>query len=175
MSTSCFNCSVTLFFTECPGTEATDDRKVFESHAESGKTTVCECACGIVIAIGVNTESGFQITLWSNNISPIPQCFQAPPKHKKTENGTVDAVAKECNGAPLLSECALQEARDDLQLHLCLSALFTLPVMLGAPSLIHWIRNLRYSIEMTDRAPILLKWQLSKAPISKLTSCQEIT
>lgn len=55
--------------------------------------------------------------------------------------------SKECNGAPLLSECALQEVRDDLQLHLCLSALLTLPLMLIAPSLIHWIRNLRYSIK----------------------------
>ncbi|XP_034549496.1 GPI inositol-deacylase [Notolabrus celidotus] len=73
----------------------------------------------------------------------------APRKHKEAENGTVDSETlnkpKECNGAPLLSECALQEVRDDLQLHLCLSALFTLPVMLIAPTLIHWIRNLRYS------------------------------
>uniref|UniRef100_A0A3P8WAI7 GPI inositol-deacylase n=1 Tax=Cynoglossus semilaevis TaxID=244447 RepID=A0A3P8WAI7_CYNSE len=42
----------------------------------------------------------------------------------------------------LLSESTLQEVRDDLQLHLCLSALFTLPVMLSAPSFIHWFRNL---------------------------------
>lgn len=81
-----------------------------------------------------------------------PPSFQAPRKHKEAENGTVDAESssksKECNGAPLLSECALQEVRDDLQLHLCLSALFTLPVMLIAPSLIHWIRNLRYRIKM---------------------------
>ncbi|GLD71676.1 GPI inositol-deacylase [Lates japonicus] len=76
----------------------------------------------------------------------------APRKHKEVENGTVDAEclnrSKECNGTPLLSECALQEVRDDLQLHLCLSALFTLPVMLSAPSLIHWIRNLRYSTQL---------------------------
>lgn len=76
----------------------------------------------------------------------------APQKHKEAENGTVNAESlrktKECSGAPLLSECALQEVRDDLQLHLCLSALFTLPVMLSAPSLIHWIRNLRYSTQL---------------------------
>lgn len=76
----------------------------------------------------------------------------APGKHKDTENGKVDAESlsksKECNGAPLLSECALQEVRDDLQLHLCLSALLTLPLMLIAPSLIHWIRNLRYSTQL---------------------------
>ncbi|XP_035531921.1 GPI inositol-deacylase [Morone saxatilis] len=76
----------------------------------------------------------------------------APRKHKEAENGTADpesfTKSKECNGAPLLSECALQEVRDDLQLHLCLSALFTLPVMLIAPSLIHWIRNLRYSTQL---------------------------
>ncbi|CAJ1078676.1 GPI inositol-deacylase [Xyrichtys novacula] len=73
----------------------------------------------------------------------------APRKHKETENGSIDAESlnklKECNGAPLLSEYALQEVRDDLQLHLSLSVLFTLPVMLVAPSLIHWTRNLRYS------------------------------
>lgn len=76
----------------------------------------------------------------------------APRKHKEVENGTVDAEPtskpKECNGAPLLSECALQEVRDDLQLHLCLSAVFTLPLMLTAPSLIHWKRNLRYSHQL---------------------------
>uniref|UniRef100_A0A3B5BH65 GPI inositol-deacylase n=1 Tax=Stegastes partitus TaxID=144197 RepID=A0A3B5BH65_9TELE len=76
----------------------------------------------------------------------------APRKHKETENGTIDTESlrktKECSGAPLLSECALQEVREDLQLHLCLSALFTLPVMLSAPSLIHWIRNLRYSAQL---------------------------
>ncbi|XP_069554854.1 GPI inositol-deacylase [Brachyistius frenatus] len=77
----------------------------------------------------------------------------APRKHKEAENGAVDGEStsnssKECGGAPLLSECALQEVRDDLQLHLCLSALFTLPVMLSAPSLIHWIRNLRYSTQL---------------------------
>lgn len=87
------------------------------------------------------------------NNSTFLQYFQAPRKHKEAENGTVDAEtltkSKECNGAPLLSECALQEVRDDLQLHLCLSAVLTLPVMLSAPSLIHWIRNLRYSIKTT--------------------------
>ncbi|AWP12711.1 putative GPI inositol-deacylase [Scophthalmus maximus] len=76
----------------------------------------------------------------------------APRKHNEAANGTVDADSlsrsKECNGAPLLSECAVQEVRDDLQLHLCLSALFTLPVMLSAPSLLHWIRNLRYSTQL---------------------------
>ncbi|KAM4609266.1 GPI inositol-deacylase [Polymixia lowei] len=76
----------------------------------------------------------------------------APEKHKESENGSVDGDApgkmKECNGAPLLSECALQEVRADLQLHLCLTTLFTLPIMLSAPSLIHWIRNLRYSTQL---------------------------
>lgn len=76
----------------------------------------------------------------------------APRKHKEAENGVVDTESlrktKEYSSAPLLSECALQEVRDDLQLHLCLSALFTLPVMLSAPSLIHWIRNLRYSTQL---------------------------
>ncbi|KAM3861858.1 GPI inositol-deacylase [Diretmus argenteus] len=94
----------------------------------------------------------------------------APQKHKETENGTVDSEAlsktKECNGAPLLSECALQEVRDDLQLHLCLSALFTLPIMLSAPSLIHWIRNLRYSTQLDPdpcwphTVPLLLEYML---------------
>uniref|UniRef100_A0A3Q3LXM0 GPI inositol-deacylase n=1 Tax=Mastacembelus armatus TaxID=205130 RepID=A0A3Q3LXM0_9TELE len=78
----------------------------------------------------------------------------APQTHKEAENGRMDAKpldqSKECNGTPLLSECALQEVRDDLQFHLCLSSLFTLPVMLSAPSLIHWIRNLRYSIKMAS-------------------------
>ncbi|KAM3607858.1 uncharacterized protein V6R79_015254 [Siganus canaliculatus] len=77
----------------------------------------------------------------------------APRKHKHAENGIVDPESirsgRECNGAPLLSECALQDVRDDLQLHLCLSALLTLPVMLVAPSLLHWSRNLRYSTQLT--------------------------
>ncbi|XP_068186136.1 GPI inositol-deacylase isoform X2 [Antennarius striatus] len=76
----------------------------------------------------------------------------SPTKRKEAENGAVDSqssgASKECNGAPLLSESALQEVRDDLELHLCLSALFTLPLTLIAPSLIHWIRNLRYATQL---------------------------
>eukprot|EP00066_Takifugu_rubripes_P021894 XP_011611160.1 PREDICTED: GPI inositol-deacylase isoform X1 [Takifugu rubripes] len=72
----------------------------------------------------------------------------APQKHKEAGNGTVGRRSEECNGAPLLSECSLQNVRDDLQLHLCLSALFTLPLVLNAPSLIHWSRNLRYSRQL---------------------------
>ncbi|TNN49953.1 GPI inositol-deacylase [Liparis tanakae] len=77
----------------------------------------------------------------------------APRKHAEAENGSALAADSpsqppECNGAPLLSECALQEVRDDLQLHLCLSALLTLPVMLVTPSLLHWLRNLRYSAQL---------------------------
>ncbi|XP_008327156.1 GPI inositol-deacylase [Cynoglossus semilaevis] len=77
----------------------------------------------------------------------------APGKHRGAENGRVDGEqsnrSKVCNAPPLLlSESTLQEVRDDLQLHLCLSALFTLPVMLSAPSFIHWFRNLRYSCHL---------------------------
>ncbi|KAF7709869.1 GPI inositol-deacylase [Silurus meridionalis] len=54
----------------------------------------------------------------------------------------------DCNGTLLLSESALQEVRDDLQLHLTVSALLTLPVMLGAPSLIYWSRNFRFSAHL---------------------------
>nr|XP_020488861.1 GPI inositol-deacylase [Labrus bergylta] len=114
----------------------------------------------------------------------------APQKHKDAENGTVHAESsskpKECNGAPLLSESALQEVRDDLQLHLCLSALCTLPVMLIAPSLIHWIRNLRYSHQLDPDpcwphlVPLILVYmllincntlKLSKSKFLPLTSC----
>ncbi|XP_034741878.1 GPI inositol-deacylase [Etheostoma cragini] len=113
-----------------------------------------------------------------------------PRKNKEVENGTVDAEpptkSKECNGAPLLSECALQEVRDDLQLHLCLSALFTLPVMLIAPSLIHWIRNLRYSTQLDPdpcwphTVPLIIVYmllincntlKLSTSKLLPLTSC----
>lgn len=76
----------------------------------------------------------------------------APQKQGQQENGRTDTKVhtepKECNGAPLLSESVLQDVRDDLQLHLSLSALFTLPLMLSAPSLIHWSRNLRYSTQL---------------------------
>ncbi|XP_037542191.1 GPI inositol-deacylase [Nematolebias whitei] len=64
----------------------------------------------------------------------------APQKHRRAENGSADA--------PLLSESALREVRDDLRLHLSLSALLVLPVVLAAPSLIHWTRNLRYSTRL---------------------------
>ncbi|XP_061697618.1 GPI inositol-deacylase [Syngnathoides biaculeatus] len=68
----------------------------------------------------------------------------APQNHKENSG----AETKQSNDLPLLSEWALQEAQDDLQLHLGLSALFTVPVMLSTPSLIHWIRNLRYSTHL---------------------------
>ncbi|XP_041662465.1 GPI inositol-deacylase [Cheilinus undulatus] len=114
----------------------------------------------------------------------------APRKHKDAENGTVDAESlskpKECNGTPLLSECVLQEVRDDLQLHLCLSALLTLPIMLIAPSLIHWIRNLSYSHLLDPDpcwphlVPLILVYmllincntlKLSNSKLLPLTSC----
>lgn len=75
--------------------------------------------------------------------------FQAPQNPPlNTENGYSrrdgQDKSKECNGASLLSESVLQDVRDDLQLHLNVSALLTLPVMLSAPSLIYWSHNLRY-------------------------------
>ncbi|KAM6934548.1 GPI inositol-deacylase [Xenentodon cancila] len=74
-----------------------------------------------------------------------------PRRHKTAEHNAVSSEStydsKE-HGGPLLSEGALQDVRDDLQLHLSLSVLFTLPVMLSMPSLIHWIRNLRYSTQL---------------------------
>ncbi|KAA8588344.1 hypothetical protein FQN60_001538 [Etheostoma spectabile] len=116
--------------------------------------------------------------------------YRVPRKRREVENGTVDAESltksKECNGAPLLSECALQEVRDDLQLHLCLSALFTLPVMLIAPSLIHWIRNLRYATQLDPdpcwphTVPLIIVYmllincntlKLSTSKLLPLTSC----
>ncbi|XP_062312383.1 GPI inositol-deacylase [Osmerus eperlanus] len=76
----------------------------------------------------------------------------APQKQREQENGSTDvkphATPRECNGAPLLSECVLQGVRSDLQLHLSLSALFTVPLMLSAPSLLHWARSLRYSTQL---------------------------
>ncbi|XP_019727635.1 GPI inositol-deacylase isoform X2 [Hippocampus comes] len=68
----------------------------------------------------------------------------APQKHRKHSI----TEARECNSAPLLSECALWEVKDDLQLHLCLSALLTIPVILSAPSLVYWSRNLGYSTQL---------------------------
>uniref|UniRef100_A0A1A8JMA2 GPI inositol-deacylase n=1 Tax=Nothobranchius kuhntae TaxID=321403 RepID=A0A1A8JMA2_NOTKU len=76
----------------------------------------------------------------------------APQKPKPADNGSADAEArngaKDFSNAPLLSECALQEVRSDLQLHFSMSAVFMLPVMLGMPSLLHWIRNLRFSTQL---------------------------
>lgn len=158
---------LSLFAIACSGTEATDDRKIFESHVESGKIFRLDwmapvkppASDGDAWMKNQGSESftilqfdSCQITLGNKWIECFPPSFQAPRKHKEAENGTVHAESmsksKECNGAPLLSECALQEVRDDLQLHLCMSALMALPVVLITPSLLHWIRNLRYSIEM---------------------------
>ncbi|XP_008402557.1 GPI inositol-deacylase isoform X1 [Poecilia reticulata] len=63
----------------------------------------------------------------------------APRKQKPAANG-----APEAGEHGLLSEGALQEVRDDLQLHLSLAALLLLPAMLSAPSLLHWSRSLRF-------------------------------
>ncbi|XP_028847097.1 GPI inositol-deacylase isoform X2 [Denticeps clupeoides] len=75
----------------------------------------------------------------------------APEKAlRETENGHSDphCPVKTCNSAPLLSESALHDVRDDLQLHLSLLAVLTLPMMLCSPSLIHWARNLRHSVHL---------------------------
>nr|XP_061782388.1 GPI inositol-deacylase isoform X2 [Nerophis lumbriciformis] len=98
-----------------------------------------------------------------------------PQKHKGNAHSS---KAKECNGTrALLSELALQEARDDLQLHLTLCALFTVPVMLSTPSLLHWIRNLRYSSQLDPDpcwpyfVPVILAYMLLiSAKASKLSN-----
>uniref|UniRef100_A0A3Q3XMC9 GPI inositol-deacylase n=1 Tax=Mola mola TaxID=94237 RepID=A0A3Q3XMC9_MOLML len=114
----------------------------------------------------------------------------APQKQKEAENGAVVSESvrksKECNSAGVLSECALQEVRDDLRLHLCLSALLTLPLMLIAPSFIHWIRNLRYSTQLhpdpcwPHNVPIIIVYmllincntlKLRNSKLLPLTSC----
>nr|XP_057938755.1 GPI inositol-deacylase isoform X2 [Doryrhamphus excisus] len=108
----------------------------------------------------------------------------APRKQKGVENSS---QAKECYGSPpLLSELALQEATDDLQLHLTLSALLTVPVILSAPSLLHWIRNLRYSTQLDPDPcwphyiPVIIVYmllinantsKLSNSKVLHLTSC----
>uniref|UniRef100_A0A8B9HGM5 GPI inositol-deacylase n=1 Tax=Astyanax mexicanus TaxID=7994 RepID=A0A8B9HGM5_ASTMX len=89
--------------------------------------------------------SGTSLTLFGSD--QVPQKTQ-----QNTENGYSSAEAqnkpKESNGSPFLSEAALHDVRDDLQLHLSVSTLLTLPLMLSAPSLIYWSRNLRYSVHL---------------------------
>lgn len=71
---------------------------------------------------------------------------QAPEKQDGPERNGVSGgglPGARNGGGPLLTEGLLYEVRHDLQLHYSLSVLFTLPIMLSAPSLIHWTRNLR--------------------------------
>ncbi|TRY94184.1 hypothetical protein DNTS_028358 [Danionella cerebrum] len=78
---------------------------------------------------------------------------------QSTENGfpaNDHSKGKECNGNPLLSESVLQDVRDDLQLHLCLSTMLTLTMMLSTPSLIHWRHNFRHGIHL-DPDPKLMQ------------------
>ncbi|MBN3307273.1 PGAP1 deacylase, partial [Amia calva] len=53
-----------------------------------------------------------------------------------------------CNGVPLLTVSALEEVQDNLRLQLSLSSLLAPPALLAAPSLIHWLRRLRYSLQL---------------------------
>lgn len=127
------------------GTKAADDSEISESHAESGKSWSHKPASDFSYD-RTEGDPGFTFyTIHTQYIFVLSQSLQAPRKHSEAENGTVDAVSKskDCNGTALLSECALQEVRDDLQLHLCLSSLFMFPAFLSSPSLIYWIRNLR--------------------------------
>ncbi|XP_057192030.1 GPI inositol-deacylase [Triplophysa rosa] len=72
----------------------------------------------------------------------------APQKVSQNSENGFHGKGTEFNGTPLVSESLLQDVRDDLQLHLSLSTLLTLPMMLCAPSLIHWNRNLRYWVQL---------------------------
>lgn len=81
------------------------------------------------------------------------------------EDGHVDedghvGTAK-TNGGPLLTDLALQEVTDDLELHLSLSALLTLPLVLITPSMIHWARSLRCS---AFRCQHVVHWKLWVGP-----------
>uniref|UniRef100_A0A8C9V108 GPI inositol-deacylase n=1 Tax=Scleropages formosus TaxID=113540 RepID=A0A8C9V108_SCLFO len=78
----------------------------------------------------------------------------APQKEANEEDSSQERVnapacSKESNGGtPLLSSLALQEVTSDLELHLTISMLLTLPLMLSAPSLIHWARSLRHTLQL---------------------------
>ncbi|KAJ8410602.1 hypothetical protein AAFF_G00195060 [Aldrovandia affinis] len=82
------------------------------------------------------------------NILNLAPQQQSRDKEKGSGDTAGQNHSKECNGAPILSESALQEVTDDLQLHLSLSAVLTLPLLLSAPSLLHWARSLRYSLRL---------------------------
>ncbi|XP_034042742.1 GPI inositol-deacylase [Thalassophryne amazonica] len=116
-------------------------------------TVVGGISCGAVAIFGAFLLHFYRVLrLQMTDRSLSHMLNLAPQRHKENENGALDAEvlnkSNECNGAPLLSEGAVQEVKDDLCLHLCLSALFTVPVMLSTPSFIHWIRNLRYSTQL---------------------------
>ncbi|CAL1582641.1 unnamed protein product [Knipowitschia caucasica] len=105
-------------------------------------STMCG-ALAIVTAFMVHLYRVLRLQMTERSLSHMLNL--APQKHRKSENGS---AGSECNGSPLLSEEVLQEVRGDLQLHLCLSVLFTVPVVLSAPSLLHWLRNMRYSTQL---------------------------
>ena len=92
------------------------------------------------------------VVFFKKNSLNVQRCRpQAPEKNNGGEdNGAGTGAAppgvyrQRNGGGALLSEGLLHQVKSDLQLHLSLSALFTLAIMLSAPSLLHWARNLRY-------------------------------
>ncbi|XP_037095386.1 GPI inositol-deacylase [Syngnathus acus] len=101
-------------------------------------------AISIMAAFGIHLYRVLRLQMTERSLRHILNL--APQTHRK-HSGT---ESRECESAPLLSECVLREIRDDLQLHLCLSALFTVPVVLSAPSLVYWSRNLSYSTQLNQ-------------------------
>ncbi|XP_048834813.1 GPI inositol-deacylase [Brienomyrus brachyistius] len=81
-----------------------------------------------------------------------PQQQKVDKRSSPDEDGHVDedghAATAKSNGGPLLTDLVLQEVTDDLELHLSLSALLTVPMVLITPSMIHWARSLRYAIRL---------------------------
>ncbi|KAJ8252811.1 hypothetical protein GJAV_G00205880 [Gymnothorax javanicus] len=108
--------------------------------------------CGALALSAAFLLSVYRVVRLQMSKRTLKNILNLAPPQLNGEKDSGDTVGqnhfKECNGAPLLSESALQEVTDDLQLRLSMATLLTLPLLLSGPSLLHWARSLRYSVRL---------------------------
>ncbi|MBN3323965.1 PGAP1 deacylase, partial [Atractosteus spatula] len=111
---------------------------------------VAWATCGALALVAVYFLYLYKVMRLQMSERTLKHVLNLAPREKVREGGgsAGQGEAHPAGSNSLITVSALEKVQDNLQLHLSLSVLLTLPVMLSAPSLIHWLRSLRHSLQL---------------------------
>ncbi|XP_069052618.1 GPI inositol-deacylase isoform X2 [Lepisosteus oculatus] len=111
---------------------------------------VAWATCGALALVAVYFLYLYKVMRLQMSERTLKHVLNLAPREKVREAGgsAGQGEAHPAGSNSLITVSALEKVQDNLQLHLSLSVLLTLPVMLSAPSLIHWLRSLRHSLQL---------------------------